>query len=199
MKAAKKSMPGWVMITVVTLISVGAAGMVAGVYEMTRERIIENMRQDRLRGIELALQLGRSLDGDLDEVARSVELGPERENRTATVYRSNDPLSEHLGAAVEAANDKGYGGRIRIMVGVNPDGTIRAVTVLEQAETPGLGARIREPEFLDQFQNRSLENFNFKVEKDGGDVHAITAATISSRAVAEAVEDALIAAEVKGP
>ena len=197
--SARKSMPGWAMILVVTLISVAAAAMVAGVYRMTEGRIIENMRQDRLRGIEQALQSGGSVGTDPDENARIIDLGAERGNRKVTLYRSDDTLGEHLGTAAEAASDRGYGGRIRVMVGIDPDGTVRGVTVLEQAETPGLGARIREPEFLDQFIGKSLDSFDFKVEKDGRNVHAITAATISSRAVAEAVEDALIAAEAPAP
>ena len=64
-------------------------------------------------------------------------------------------------------------------------------TVLSQAETPGLGAKCTEPEFADQFKNWNPAEKVLKVKKDGGDVDAITASTITSRAYAKAVETAV--------
>lgn len=85
----------------------------------------------------------------------------------------------------------GYSGLIRIMLGVDASGRIHGVYILEHRETPGLGSKICNPEFLDQFKGKSLRNFTFAVEKDGGDVDAVTSATISSRAVTEALKTGL--------
>ena len=82
---------------------------------------------------------------------------------------------------------EGYAGNIEIMVGVKPDGTVNGIEILSQAETPGLGARITEPKFKDQFRGKNLQNADWKVKKDGGDFDQITGATISPRAVVKAI------------
>ena len=76
------------------------------------------------------------------------------------------------------------------MVGLLTDGTINKVSVLQQSETPGLGANMVNPKFKDQFDGKNPASFKLNVKKDGGDVDAITAATISSRAFSEAVRTA---------
>jgi electron transport complex protein RnfG len=76
------------------------------------------------------------------------------------------------------------------MAGFRPDGTIINISVLEQKETPGLGTKMTEPGFKDQFNEKNPAEFQLKVKKDGGPVDAITAATISSRAFCDAVQRA---------
>ncbi len=85
-------------------------------------------------------------------------------------------------AIVEGA---GYGGKMKVAVGIYVDNTIRGVRVVSHSETPGLGSRVAEDEFLKQFEGKTLERVWLK--SDGGDIDAITGATISSRAVVEAV------------
>jgi electron transport complex protein RnfG len=76
------------------------------------------------------------------------------------------------------------------MAGFKPDGTIINISVLQQKETPGLGTKISDPGFKDQFMEKNPADFQLKVIKDGGQVDAITAATISSRAFCDAIERA---------
>ena len=71
------------------------------------------------------------------------------------------------------------------------NGTIWNTKVLSQAETPGLGAKCVEPSFSDQFRNFDPAQKKLAVRKDGGDVDAITASTITSRAYASGVADAV--------
>lgn len=106
-----------------------------------------------------------------------------------------------VGAAVSSFTDQGYSGRIRLMVGFNPDGTINNISVLEHAETPGLGDKIdkAKSDWSTQFNGKNPENFELQVQKDGGDVDAITAATISSRAYCDAVQKAYKAFQKGGP
>ena len=85
----------------------------------------------------------------------------------------------YAGCAFETASSKGYGGVIVLMVGVSADGAVRGIRVLDQKETPGLGAKVDSPEFCDQFEDMPIGS-NWTVAKDGGDVDEITAATISS-------------------
>lgn len=93
------------------------------------------------------------------------------------------------GYAVEGRCGEGYGGDVVLMVGFRKDKkTVISYKVLQAAETPGLGMKLTTPEFSGQFKGR--DGSALKVRKDGGDVEAITAATITSRAVCKAIADA---------
>ena len=96
--------------------------------------------------------------------------------------------NEFVGAAIIGITNKGFSGLIKIMVGFKPDGTIQNIEVLEQKETPGLGTKIKDEKFLSQFRNKNPLLFNLKVAKDGGEVDALTGATITSRAFGEATQ-----------
>jgi electron transport complex protein RnfG len=95
-----------------------------------------------------------------------------------------------VGTAVKTYSDKGFNERIWLMVGFDSSNKINNIDVLEQKETPGLGTKMKEPKFKSQFPGKDPTSFRLKVKKDGGDVDAISAATISSRAFCDAVERA---------
>ncbi|MDR1792939.1 MAG: RnfABCDGE type electron transport complex subunit G [Bacteroidales bacterium] len=103
-------------------------------------------------------------------------------------YKGN----ELIGCAVKTFSDKGFGGRIKLVVGFLPNGDIKKIEVLSHTETPGLGDKMEvgKSTFPEQFLGKNPANFKLTVSKDGGDVQAITAATISSRAYCDAVESA---------
>ena len=102
-------------------------------------------------------------------------------------YLAYDANNNFIGAAVETFTNKGFSGNISLMVGILANGTINNISVLQHAETPGLGSKMSESSFKDQFNNKNTTSFNFNVKKDGGDVDAITASTITSRAYADGV------------
>lgn len=97
-----------------------------------------------------------------------------------------------VGAAVESFTNKGFGGEIKVMVGLLPDGTINKALVTEHKETPGLGDKLESGKsgFSLQFEGKNPADFKLSVRKDGGDVDAITASTISSRAFCDAINRA---------
>lgn len=103
------------------------------------------------------------------------------------IYRGllND---NETGIAVVGSSERGFSGLIKIMVGFNPDGSINNISVLEQKETPGLGTKIKDDKFLQQFREKDPSSFDLKVKKDQGDVDALTGATITTRAFGEAVQ-----------
>ncbi|MCK5170094.1 MAG: RnfABCDGE type electron transport complex subunit G [Bacteroidales bacterium] len=103
--------------------------------------------------------------------------------------KKNDEL---VGTAVSTFTNKGFSGNFKIMVGFLPDGTIHNISVLEHKETPGLGDKMQKSKsnWSVQFNGKNPDNFKLKVTKDGGDVDAITASTISSRAFCDAVDRA---------
>lgn len=104
------------------------------------------------------------------------------------------------GYAVESMTKQGFSGAIRMMVGFSPTGEVLNVNVLEQNETPGLGTKMcgEGNVLLGSIQGRNLEQMQLvggklAVRKDGGDVDALTAATISSRAYVDAINRAWMA------
>ena len=100
-------------------------------------------------------------------------------------------LAGHEGTAIKVTDPKGFGGALTVMVGLAPDGTILGYKVLESSETPGLGAKAQ-----DWFQKGQKGDVigkqagNLTVSKDGGDVDAITASTITSRAFLRCINEA---------
>ena len=94
-----------------------------------------------------------------------------------------------VGYAVETMTKSGFGGAIRMMVGFLPEGKIYNVNVLEQAETPGLGTKMCDEgnALISSIKDKDATSLEFKVKKDGGELDALTAATISSRAYYDAV------------
>lgn len=90
------------------------------------------------------------------------------------------------------SNTTGFGGQLSVMVGITPDGKIHNTKVLSHSETPGLGAKCQSDEtFLAQFKGWDPAASRLAVTKDGGKVNAITASTITSRAYALAIANAV--------
>lgn len=96
--------------------------------------------------------------------------------------------NQFVGAAVISYSEKGFSGLVKIMVGFKADGDIQNIAVLEQKETPGLGTKMKDESFLKQFRDKNPATFKLKVKKDGGEVDALTGATISSRAFSESAK-----------
>ena len=108
----------------------------------------------------------------------------------ATIFPAKEN-GELVGAAVQSVSKNGFGGIVTIMVGFEKDGTIKEYTVLSHSETPGLGSKM--PVWFHEKGNILGKNpgtNNLTVSKDGGEIDAITAATISSRAFLGAVQNA---------
>ncbi len=166
-----------------TLICLIAGGLLAGVDALTRDRIagVNSLR----RQTALNAVLPAHDNAPLEDLVTVRHLG-----RDWTFYpaRQNGVFA---GAAVETKSPNGYGGDIRLMFGLGADGHSVGIAILEQKETPGLGANIDTPGFRNRLTGLDLEKTNWRVKKDGGDIDHITAATISSRAVVEAVRVAL--------
>ena len=93
------------------------------------------------------------------------------------------------GYTAEGTCKDGYGGDVTLMVGFKKDKkTVISYKVLAASETPGLGMKLKTPEFANQFKGK--DGASLKVKKDGGEIEAITSATITSRAVCRAIADA---------
>ena len=112
------------------------------------------------------------------------------EDEGVTYYEMRDE-GKLKGVAVETYTEKGYSGKILVLLAVALDFTVYDYKVLTHKETPGLGDKISKDVFRAQFYNKSLKGVVWKVKKDCGFVDAITAATVSSRAITDAIERGL--------
>ena len=107
----------------------------------------------------------------------------------AAAYKMTDSSGADAGYCVEVT-PTGFGGAVDIMVGILPDGTVSGISILScSGETPGLGAKATEETFYGQFAGVPADG-SVKVSKDGGDIQALTGATITSRAVTNGVDAA---------
>jgi electron transport complex protein RnfG len=179
------------MVLSLTLISLGASACLGFVYELTKEPIALSVLNKKLDAIRRVVP--EFTNNPNEEMFRL----PTGEGDSLDVYPAKKD-GELIGFAVNTYTNSGFSGYIGLMAGFKPDGTIISISVLEQKETPGLGTKMSEPWFKDQFNEKNPKTFPMKVKKDGGDVDAITAATISSRAFCDAVQRAFNTLEKGG-
>lgn len=177
------------MFVALFVICVVSGGVLGVVYNATKEPIAAAESAKKTEAIKNVLPEFETLK---DINVKSAVAGEDVE---IPFYLAYDANNNFIGAAVETFTNKGFSGNISLMVGILADGTLKNISVLQHAETPGLGSKMSEPAFKDQFNGKKADSFNIKVKKDGGDVDAITAATISSRAFCDAVNRALLTFE----
>ena len=188
---AKKGSTFSNMVFTLFLVTLIASTALALVYEVTKEPIAEAKRLKKMNAIGEVVA-----DFDNDPGAEVNKLGIGKDTLYFYRARMGDKLS---GIAVETFTYTGFSGLIKLMVGFKPDGSIYDISVLEHAETPGLGDKMIQSKSFDkstglswssQFMNKNPQSYNLMVKQDYGDVDAITAATISSRAYCDAVQRA---------
>jgi len=168
------------LILSLTLISAVCAAVLAIVNNATKERIA-NLA---------TLKANNAARAVLPASVKAIEpvKDPADALLTAFIGYADDAKTQIAGYAVPGLTAKGYGGNIRLMVGLNPDRTVISYQVLAAAETPGLGSNLSTPAFIERFKNQPAASV--KVTKDDGKIEALTSATITSRAVCDAVADA---------
>ena len=152
------------------------SALLAGVYALTKAPIDAAQAAKNEAAIKEVLPAAA--------VAVEEERTVEFEGQSYTYNLAYDEAGNTVGCAVNVA-PVGFGGPIAIKVGFDVNGVIWNTKVLSQAETPGLGAKCVEPSFADQFKGFDPSAKKLAVKKDGGDVDAITASTITSRAYSE--------------
>jgi electron transport complex protein RnfG len=174
---------------VLTLITAGAGLLLALVESATREPIAEQRRLETLRALQAVLpEIDNSPDTDTVELVTGQDKKGREVKRIFYRGRKENKLA---GVAFKVVAPDGYSGNIFIMVGVDAGGTVTGIEILSHAETPGLGDKIEEGWFKDQFKQKNLDNIDWRVKKDGGAFDQITGATISPRAIVRAVKDGL--------
>ena len=176
------------MVLVLTLVAVIMGGILAYVNHLTEGPIAEQKEKALADGIKAVMVCDDLKVAKTDVVKQNDAKGKEM---TFTVYQIQDAQGNDLGAAVESTT-MGFGGDLKVLVGFDTKGTILGYTLLEHAETPGLGAKA--DQWFQKGQKGDIIGKNpaepLTVSKDGGKVDAITASTITSRAFLLAINNA---------
>ncbi len=174
------------MVVTLLLVTLFASAALGVVYELTKEDIA------KAEALKLELAIKRVVPV-FDNVPKDekIKIPADTKGDTLTFYLAKKG-QDTVGYAIETFSKKAFGGMLKILVGLEPDGTIYNIAVLDHKETPGLGSKMMKSQskWSEQFNGKNPENFILKVKKDDGDVDAITASTITSRAYCEAVQKA---------
>lgn len=172
------------MVVVLTVLSSFSGGLLAALRDGTQERI-EMQELELVKGPAIRKILEGASNDPLTDRFKIQDGGVERIVFVGVLEGKRNVV------VLETAG-KGFADKVGLMVGINADeDKITSVGVTTHSETPGLGANAKEdPRFAAQFKGRSLTAGPIKVTKDGGDINALSGATITSRAVCVAATDA---------
>lgn len=169
------------MLMTLFMVTLVAAGLLGSVFALTKEPIRLAELKKKNEAIQVVVP---GFDNEPSQEVKSVFV----DGDSIYLYTARKG-EEILGTAVETFTNQGFSGEFKLMVGFAPDGTIIDIAVIKHAETPGLGDKMEKgkSDFSLQFMGKHPDNFNLAVKKDRGDVDAITASTITSRAYCDAV------------
>ena len=178
------------------LFAIVSTSFVAVTEHNTREAIAENEHRVLLRNLHALLPAAR-LDNDIVNdtllISASPLLGTENESPIYRARLRGDPVA----VVFNSIAPNGYSGKIHLLVGVYFDGSIAGVRAIKHAETPGLGdaLEIQKTPWVLDFDSKSLDNpvrGHWLVKRDGGVFDQFTGATITPRAVVQAVKNTLL-------
>ena len=187
-----------IIITTIILLLFALSGTALVVYtfDNTRERISANERATLLRKLHQLVPQERHDNVLLDDTLTIINTPLLGTLEPVTVYRARK-AGQPVALVITPVAPDGYSGIIKLLVGINVDGTLNGVRVVTHRETPGLGDAIDEKrsDWIHLFDNRSLLDpplERWAVRKDGGDFDQLTGATITPRAVVKAVRQTLL-------
>ena len=167
------------MVLVLSGICLVCSALLGTVYAVTKAPIAASEVQKVNAAIAAVTP---SFDNVPSEAVRDVEGG-----QIYTATNGGEPVGYAIKVSVG-----GFGGPLQLMVGFTPDGTVYNTSVISHAETPGLGAKLVDENCAprEQVKGKNPEVNNISVKKDGGEIDAITASTITSRAFLKGVNAA---------
>ncbi len=188
--------PVWSAGLILAVIAAVCTSLVALTYSGTKDRIVANEQAWLEQSLKPALA-GVEYDNNLIETTLTIALPHELPgNEPVLVYRALFN-SEPVAALFVVTALDGFSGPIKLLIGIEAEGTATAVRVLKHHETPGLGDFIdsTKSDWIDQFEDRSLsdpDRLLWALSRDGGEFDQVTGASITSRAVLKAIKETLL-------
>lgn len=173
------------MVSTLLAVTLIAAATLGFVYDLTKDAIELAKQKAQAEAIAKVLPAYEKLE-------ESFKVAPDEAGADSLEFFPAYNGEELVGVAIKTYTKKGFGGLITVMAGIDKNGLFTGYQVLEHAETPGLGSKMtvwfNNPEKPGQCViGKNPESTRFEVTKDGGDIDAITASTITSRAFLDAL------------
>ena len=175
------------ILTAITLVS---GLLLGGVYEITKEPIQASKEKAKQEAYKSVMSDAEEFETDNSFDEKKAEKILEK-NKINGCYLSEVAVGKEIGYVITSTSKEGYGGEIQISVGVSMDGTVTGIEILSINETAGLGMQATEPAFKKQFENVKTDKFEVKKDNPKGNVDALSGATITTRAVTNAVNAGL--------
>lgn len=186
MKKLESSITNMVLVLVgVALITGGILAYVNHITEAPIKLQAEKTLADGIKAVMGGVQLSVAENDTVKQTIKGKEA-------VFVIHKTVDSNKQDLGVAVESTTG-GFGGDLKVLIGFDKDGNILGYTILQHAETPGLGAKADkwfQKDGKGSIIGKNPNKDNLTVKKDGGDIDAITASTITSRAFLLAVTQA---------
>lgn len=182
------------ILTAITVVS----GLLLGiVYNITKEPIAraqENTKQEAYKAVLSDAASFEAVDFDSDSALSLLSENGYTSDEITEVVEGTDDSGEVIGYVISVQSSEAYDGTLELSVGIATDGTVKGVEMLDISETAGLGMKANEAEFKDQFKDKNVEKFTYtKTGEEGDDmIDAISGATITTNAVTNAVDSALV-------
>ena len=182
------------ILTAITVVS----GLLLGiVYNITKEPIAraqENTKQEAYKAVLSDASSFESVDFDSDSALSLLSENGYTSDEISEVVEGTDDSGEVIGYVISVQSSEAYDGTLELSVGIATDGTVKGVEMLDISETAGLGMKADEAEFKDQFKDKNVDKFTYTKTGEEGDnmIDAISGATITTNAVTNAVDSALV-------
>lgn len=182
------------ILTAITVVS----GLLLGVvYDITKEPIAqaqENTKQEAYRTVLSDASEFETVEFDADAAASLLSENGYTSDVITEIAEGTDASGATVGYVISVQSSEAYDGSLSLSVGIASNGTVKGIEMLEISETAGLGMKADEAEFKDQFKDKNVQKFTYtKTGEDGDDkIDAISGATITTNAVTNAVDSALV-------
>ena len=183
------------ILTSITVVS----GLLLGiVYDITKEPIAEaqeNTKQEAFRAVLADASSFETMeDFDASEALSILEENGYTSDEITEIAEGVDDSGETVGYVINVTSHEAYDGDLEVSVGIAADGMVKGIEMLSNSETAGLGMKADEADFKDQFKDKKVEKFSYTKSGESGDdkIDAISGATITTNAVTNAVDSALV-------
>ncbi len=182
------------ILTAITVVSGLLLGVVYGITKEPIAQAQENTKQEAYRTVLSDASEFETVEFDADTAASLLSENGYTSDVITEIAEGTDASGETVGYVISVQSSEAYDGSLSLSVGIASDGTVKGIEMLEISETAGLGMKADEAEFKDQFKDKNVQKFTYtKTGEDGDDkIDAISGATITTNAVTNAVDSALV-------
>ena len=182
------------ILTAITVVSGLLLGVVYGITKEPIAQAQENTKQEAYRTVLSDASEFETVEFDADTAASLLSENGYTSDVITEIAEGTDASGATVGYVISVQSSEAYDGSLSLSVGIASDGTVKGIEMLDISETAGLGMKADEAEFKDQFKDKNVQKFTYtKTGEDGDDkIDAISGATITTNAVTNAVDSALV-------